>query len=62
MSTEGSYLNSKVSLISKASIRYEGTLYSINPQEATITLSNGRFHLFSLRFFFVGLISPDRVL
>jgi len=40
MSAGGSYLNSNVSLISKASIRYEGTLYSINPQEATITLSN----------------------
>jgi len=40
MSTGTSYLNSNVSLISKASIRYEGTLYSINPQEATITLSN----------------------
>ena len=37
-----SYLNQPVSLISKALIRYEGILYSINPQEATITLSNGK--------------------
>lgn len=40
MASKGSYLNSNVSLISKALIRYEGTLFSINPQEATITLSN----------------------
>lgn len=42
MATGATYLNSNVSLISNASIRYEGTLYSINPQEATITLSNVR--------------------
>jgi len=40
MSTGQSYLNSNVSLISKASIRYEGTLFSIDPHESTITLSN----------------------
>ena len=38
-----SYINQPVSLISKALIRYEGILFSINPEEATITLSNGKF-------------------
>lgn len=50
MATGATYLNSNVSLISNASIRYEGTLYSINPTEATITLSNGMYFNISNNF------------
>ena len=35
-------LGSRISLISKKSIRYEGTLYSINEQDATVALQNVR--------------------
>ncbi|XP_022103384.1 protein LSM14 homolog A-like isoform X2 [Acanthaster planci] len=42
MSESGPYLGSKISLISQAKIRYEGCLYSISPEESTITLSNVR--------------------
>jgi len=36
-------LGSKISLISKADIRYEGRLFTVDPQECTIALSNGKF-------------------
>jgi protein LSM14 len=35
-------LGSKISLISKKNIRYEGTLYSINETDATVALQNVR--------------------
>lgn len=35
------YIGSKVSIISKAEIRYEGILYYINKNEATLTLKDG---------------------
>merc|ERR1719506_3068085 len=34
------YIGSKISLISNAEIRYEGTLYTINTEESTIALQN----------------------
>ena len=36
-------LGSKISLISKADIRYEGRLFTVDPQECTIALANGEF-------------------
>ena len=35
------YLGSKVSLISKSDIRYEGTLYAIDAKESTLALARG---------------------
>jgi protein LSM14 len=36
------YLGSRIVLISKSEIRYEGTLYTINTQESTVALQNVR--------------------
>lgn len=41
MSTGTHYIGSKISLISKAEIRYEGVLYQVDTKEATVTLAKG---------------------
>lgn len=43
------FLGSKISLISKSEIRYEGILYTIDAQESIIALAKGKFCLFTTR-------------
>ena len=42
MSAGTPYIGSKISLISKAEIRYEGTLYAVDTKESTVTLQKGK--------------------
>ena len=35
-------LGSKISLISKSEIRYEGILFTLNPNESTLALAKGK--------------------
>jgi hypothetical protein len=39
------YVGCRISLISKADIRYEGTLQAIDYNESTITVQNGKWML-----------------
>lgn len=53
-------LGSRISLISKADIRYEGRLFTVDPQECTIALAGGKYPAFS--FFFIYFILPFHLL
>lgn len=41
MSTGTPYIGTKISLVSKSEIRYEGILYSIDTKDAVVTFANG---------------------
>lgn len=51
-------LGSKISLISKADIRYEGRLFTVDPQECTIALANGKMDSVFPPALFAPFINP----
>lgn len=54
------YVGSKISLISKADIRYEGTLFNIDAMASTVALKDGTFFSLDhgvLHFFYVIMMS-----
>lgn len=52
-------LGSKISLISKADIRYEGRLFTVDPQECTIALASGKLTNGCLLFCYVSLFNNN---
>ena len=46
MASGAPYIGSKISLVSKAEIRYEGILYAVDTKDATVTLAKGERNVF----------------
>ena len=68
MSKAMQLLGSKISLISKSEIRYEGILFTLNPNESTLALAKGKLfccifafltetcYFASFLFYFISLL------
>lgn len=55
-------LGSKISLISKSDIRYEGQLYTVDPNECTIALANGKFFFLLSHLTYVYIYHQKKII
>lgn len=62
MSSGTPFIGSKISLISRAEIRYEGILYQVDTKESTVTLAKGTPHFHYVCSMVHPFLSPSSCL
>ena len=60
MAMTAPYIGSKISLVSKLSIRYEGILHDVNSRDSTLTLTKGYIKLLIALYFDFSSLIWDR--